>query len=57
MRYEESKLLSKGTVILSVPVEPVIEIKAVTFHELELSSIPSVAGGKSGYRAKVILDV
>ena len=57
VRYEEDKLLSEGTVSSSVPVEPVIEIKAVTFHELELSSIPSVAGGKSGYRAKVILDV
>ena len=57
VRYEENKLWSKGTVVLSVPVEPVIEIKAVTFHELELSSIPSKVGGNSGYRAKVILDV
>ena len=57
VRYERDKLWSEGIVSLPEPFEPVIEIKAVTFHELELSSIPSKVGGNSGYRAKVILDV
>ena len=57
VRYEEDKLWSEGTVSSSVPVEPIIEIKAVTFHELELSSIPSVAGGNPAIGPKVILDV
>ena len=57
VRYERDKLWSEGIVSLPEPFEPVIEIKAVTFHELELSSIPSQVGEGSGYRAKVILDV
>ena len=38
-------------------LDPVIEVKAVTFHELELSEVFSDSGKVLGYRAKVILDV
>jgi SHS2 domain-containing protein len=37
--------------------EPVIEIKAVTHHELEIGLQESEDGSIIGLRAKVILDV
>ncbi len=38
-------------------IDPVIEIKAVTLHELEIGALESENGSKSGFYAKVILDV
>ena len=38
-------------------VDPVIEIKAVTHHELEIGALESEIGSNSGFWAKVILDV
>ena len=38
-------------------VDPVIEIKAVTHHELEIGALESENGSNSGFWAKVILDV
>ena len=54
---DKDVLHASGMLCNDIFLDPVIEVKAVTFHELELSEVFSDSGKVLGYRAKVILDV
>lgn len=57
VNYDKDVLHASGVLCNDIFLHPVIEVKAVTFHELELSEVFSDSGKVLGYRAKVILDV
>ncbi|MAV95035.1 MAG: hypothetical protein CMA31_05040 [Euryarchaeota archaeon] len=53
----DDQILSEAVKFEIDEVEPVIEIKAVTHHELKIEEQESEDGSIIGLRAKVILDV
>ena len=53
----DDQILSKAVKFNIDEVEPVIEVKAVTHHQLEIDIRESEDGSIIGLRAKVILDV
>ena len=54
--FSGNNLVAK-CLIQPAEVEPAIEIKAVTHHELKVSQLKSPSGDVEGFRARVILDV
>jgi len=55
--FSDDQILSEALKFEIDEVEPVIEIKAVTHHELEIEVQESEDGSIAGLRAKVILDI
>ena len=55
--FSDDQIFSEALKFEIDEVEPVIEIKAVTHHELEIEVQESEDGSIAGLRAKVILDI